>query len=335
MRAVQWLANEHLEMMEADEPVAASGQAVIEVITTGICGSDLHAYSHGFAAKPGQVLGHEFSGIVVAAPEVDGLQEGQRVTVRPLMPCGQCAACLAGDPQLCERGHVQNIGYQSPGAFAERVLVPRAIVGQTVFPLPETVDDRGGALVEPLAVGLRAVRLAGAVEGRTVLVMGAGMIGLAATRFLRLAGVEKLIVADPSSLRRQAALDLGADVVVDPVTESTAKAVRRADAVIECSGAPPAFADAVRCAKPGGTVVLAGIFGRKIEFSPDRITEKELVLRGSFGYRDEFPAVIAAIAAGDVLPEQFISHTFPLAQIEEAFRAQLDKDVSLKVMVTP
>jgi 2-desacetyl-2-hydroxyethyl bacteriochlorophyllide A dehydrogenase len=347
MRAVTWNAPERLELVDADEPVAGPGQAVVEIATCGICGSDLHAYSHGFAARPGQVLGHEFSGVVVAAPDVDGLATGDRVTVRPLIPCGACDRCLAGDPQLCEAGGGQNIGYASPGAFAERVLVPRAVVGETIFPLPPGVDDRGGALVEPLAVGLRAVRLGGDVTGRTVLVVGAGMIGLAATRFLRLAGAGTIVVADPAPLRRQAALDVGADVVVDPLQRSTLAALReitgpgaggrgaRADVAIDCAGVASGFADAVSGLRGGGTLVLAAIYARKIDFSPDRITEKELVVRGSFAYRDEFPAVIAAIAAGDVEPARFVSHSFALDDIEDAFRTQLDKDSSLKVMVTP
>ncbi|HTE63644.1 MAG TPA: alcohol dehydrogenase catalytic domain-containing protein [Solirubrobacteraceae bacterium] len=347
MRAVRWNAPEQLELVDADEPAAGPGQAVVEVANCGICGSDLHAYSHGFGARPGQVLGHELSGTVLDAPDVEGLAAGDRVTVRPLIPCGQCARCRAGDPQLCENGHAQNIGYASPGAFAERVLVPRAVVGETVFPLPDSVDDRGGALVEPLAVGLRAVRLCGDVAGRTVLVLGAGMIGLAVTRFLYLAGAGAVVVVDPAPVRREAALEFGADVVIDPLRQSTVKVLReltgpgasglgaRTDAAIDCAGAPIAFADAVKSLRGGGTLVLAAIYGRRIELSLDRITEKELVLRGSFAYRDEFPAVIAAIAAGDVVPERFVSHTFPLERIHDAFQVQLDKAASLKVMVMP
>jgi threonine dehydrogenase-like Zn-dependent dehydrogenase len=109
----------------------------------------------------------------------------------------------------------------------------------------------------------------------------------------------------------------------------------RADAAIDCAGVAPAFADAVKCLRGGGTLVLAAIYARRIEFSPDRLTEKELVVRGSFAYRDEFPAVIEALARGDIAPPAFISHTFALGEIEAAFRAQLDKDASLKVLVTP
>jgi 2-desacetyl-2-hydroxyethyl bacteriochlorophyllide A dehydrogenase len=347
MRAVQWNAPEQLELVDLEPPVAADGQAVVEVATCGICGSDLHSYERGFAAQPGQVLGHEFWGRVVEAPGVDGLAVGDRVTVRPLIPCGQCDRCREGSPQLCEAGPAMNIGYGTRGAFAERVLVPRAVPGQTVFRLPDGLDDRAGALVEPLAVGLRAVRRAGDVGGAVALVLGAGMIGLAATRWLVLRGAATVIVADPSAVRREAARRLGAAIVTDPLSEKTSHVVRevtgpggyglgaRADVVVDCAGAPAAFAEGLKSVRHGGTMALAAMYNRKIEVTPDRLVEKELNLRGAFAYDDEFPMVIEALAAGDVDPQVFVSHEFPLEEYERAFRTQLDRDTSLKVLVTP
>ena len=347
MRAVEWQAPETLRLVEREEPVAEEGQAIIEVANCGICGSDLHSYERGFAAQPGQVLGHEFSGRIVAAPGVDGVRAGDRVTVRPLIPCGSCDRCREGNVHLCEAGHLQNIGYGLAGAFADRVLVPRAVVGETVFPLPEAVDDRAGALVEPLAVSLRAVRHAAPGADDVALVLGAGTIGLGAARFLRLAGVRTLVVADPSPVRRERALALGAHVAVDPLAEKTVDVMRgitgpgafglgaRTDVVVDCAGNPAAFADGLKSVRHGGTMVLAAMYNRKIEVTPDRIVEKELNLRGSFAYRDEFPEVIARLADGSVPAETFISHTFALDDFEAAFRAQLDRERSLKVLVTP
>src|SRR5690606_7461708 len=128
-----------------------------------------------------------------------------------------------GEVQLCEAGHEQNIGYGSPGAFADRVLVPRATVGETVFVLPDAVDDRAGALVEPLAVSLRAVRHAAVGAEETVLVLGAGMIGLGAVAMLRVEGAGRIIVSDPSPIRRKRALELGADLAIDPAQQDVAK----------------------------------------------------------------------------------------------------------------
>ena len=347
MRAVQYNAPESLSLVELDEPHAGDGQVVVEVATCGICGSDLHSYSHGIAAVPGQVLGHEFSGRVVEAPGVDGIAEGDRVTVRPLLPCGECDRCREGQLQLCESGHETNIGYGLRGGFAERVLVPSAIPGVTVFRLPDAIPDRGGALVEPLAVGLRVVRRAGELAGTVTLVLGAGMIGLGAIRFAKLQGPQTLIVADPSPVRRAAAEALGADITIDPLATKITDVVRevtgpggyglgaRADVVIDCAGSPEAFAEGLKSVRHGGTMALTAMYNRKIEVNPSRIVEKELSIKGSFAYNDEFPMVIDAIERGDVDPALFVSHEYGLDEYEQAFRTQLDRDVSLKVLVTP
>lgn len=345
MQAVEWRAPHELAVVERPDPVAADGQLVLEVSTCGICGSDLHSYKQGFAAVPGQVLGHELSGVVLEAPGVAGVAVGDRVTVRPLTPCLNCDRCRAGDVHLCESGAQDNIGYGTPGGFAERVLVPRAALGDTVFLLPDAVSDRAGALVEPLAVSLRAVRLADAGPDDTVLVLGGGMIGLGVARFLRLRGAGTIVLSDPSPLRREAARRLGVDIVVDPLAQDVTQEMRaltgpggmglgaRVDVVIDAAGVAAGFKDALKSVRHGGTLVLAAMYGARIELVPDRIVEKELHVRGSFAYKDEFPMVLQALQDGDVDPELFISHTFPLERTPEAFLAQLDRDTSLKVLV--
>lgn len=347
MRAAAWQAPETLELVDVDEPHAAPGQAVVEVAACGICGSDLHSYLHGFAAVPGQVLGHEFSGRIVETADVPGLEEGIRVVVRPLIPCRRCERCLAGEPHLCQAGFHDNIGYGARGAFAERVLVPRAVVGETVFPLPDELSDAAGALVEPLSVALHAVRLAAPELGETAVVFGLGTIGLGVTRFLRLMGALRVVCFDPSPIRRERALELGADLAYDPGEIDPVDAVRaltgpgafglgaRADLVVECAGVPRAFADALKVVRHGGRLVAAAMYTGKLELNPSRIVEKELIVRGSFAYNDEFSRVIRLLAAGVLDPDRLVSHRFPLERIEDAFRAQLDREQALKVLVGP
>jgi 2-desacetyl-2-hydroxyethyl bacteriochlorophyllide A dehydrogenase len=329
MRAVEWEAPGKLRLTERPEPHAEPGQAVVAVAACGICGSDLHSFRDGWAARPGQVLGHEFVGTVVEAPGVEGLAVGDRVVVRPLLPCGECAACLRGDPQLCVRGVELGIGYAFDGGFADRVLVPRAVVGETIFPLPDSVDDRAAALVEPLAVACHAVKQGGDPNGRTALVLGAGTIGLGVAAFLRLAGATVTVV-DPSPLRREAA---SADFTLDPKEEKPD--ADSFDLVFECAGADATLAAAIRAVAPGGTVVVSALFGRRVEVSPDRFSVKEAALVGAFGYRDEFPLVIDALASGAVDAGALVSHELPLERIEEAFRIQSDPAESLKVLVRP
>jgi 2-desacetyl-2-hydroxyethyl bacteriochlorophyllide A dehydrogenase len=332
MRAVEWEAPGRLRLAERDEPRAESGQAVIAVAACGICGSDLHSYRDGFAARPGQVLGHEFVGTVVEAPGVEGLVVGERVVVRPLIPCGECDACRRGDPQLCARGLELGIGYAFDGAFADRVLVPRAVVGLTVFPLPDSVDDRAAALVEPLAVACHAVHRGPDPRGREALVLGAGTIGLGVAAFLRLGGASVTVV-DPSPLRRKAAISLGAGTALDPAAEQPE--ADSFDLVFECAGADATMAAAIRAVRPTGTVVVSALFGRRVEISPDRFSVKEATLVGAFGYRDEFPEVIEALASGAIDAATLVSHELPLDRIDEAFQIQSDPSASLKVLVRP
>jgi threonine dehydrogenase-like Zn-dependent dehydrogenase len=348
MRAAAWIAPERLSLVQREEPVAAAGQAVVEVDACGVCGSDLHSYRNGLAVRPGGVLGHELCGRVLAAPGVDGVAPGDRVAVRPLIPCAACERCRAGDRHLCEGRHDRDIGYASPGAFAERVLVPRAVLGETIFLLPAAVDDAAGALVEPLAVALHAVRLARAEPDGVVLVLGAGMIGLAVTRLLRLTGVAgTIVVAELSRLRRERALALGADRVLDPAAEDVTATMRavtgsgayglgaRVDVVFECAGSGAALATALKCARTGGTLVLSGIFGGEVGVRLDRIVEKELQVQGTVAYRDEFPVVIDHLAHGRLRAADFVSHTFGLDEISDAFAAQMDIERSVKVQVRP
>src|ERR1700761_8865142 len=219
MRAVEWEAPGRLRLAERAEPRAEPGQAVIAVAACGICGSDLHSYRDGFAARPGQVLGHEFVGTVVEAPGAEGLPVRERGVGRPLIPCGEGGPRRPGDPQPCAPVRELGIGYAFDGAFADRVLVPRAVVGLPVFPLPDSVDDRAAALVEPLAVACHAVHRGPDPSGREALVLGAGTIGLGVAAFLRLGGASVTVV-DPSPLRRKAASALGAKRPSDPSASS-------------------------------------------------------------------------------------------------------------------
>ena len=347
MRAAAWIAPEQLSLVDRPDPVAAEGQAVVAVGACGVCGSDLHSFRHGLAVKPGNVLGHEFCGRVLAAPGVDGLALGDRVAVRPLMPCGECDRCRAGELQLCEGAHESDIGYGSPGAFAERVLVPRALVGETVFVLPPTVDDSAGALAEPLAVALHAVRLGRVQPDDVVLVLGGGMIGLAVTALLRLSGAGTVVVAELSQLRRKRALALGADQAVDPTDTDVTGLLRsltgagayglgaRVDVVFECAGSPAALATALKAVRTGGTIVLSGIFGAEVGVRLDRVVEKELRVQGAVAYRDEFADVIGYLADGRLRAQDFVSHTFALNEIAEAFTTQMDADRALKVQIRP
>jgi 2-desacetyl-2-hydroxyethyl bacteriochlorophyllide A dehydrogenase len=337
MLAVEWRAPGQLRMVERPDPVAGTGQAVVEVASCGICGTDLHSYSRGLAARPGQVLGHEFSGRVLSAPGVSGIRVGDRVAVRPLLPCGECPGCRDSQPQRCEQS--AGIGYGLDGAFAEKVLIPRAVAGQTLFALPEAVDWRSGALAEPLAVGLHAIDRAEVNTGDVVLVLGTGMIGLGIVALLHARGVERIVAADLSALRRDRARLAGAAAVIDAgagdaLSQSSGRRVR-ADVVLDCAGSPRALEAGLRALRPGGKLVLVAAYGQQVPTTLDRVIGKEITLIGSMAYRDEFPAAIRLLGDGTLDADLFVSHTFGLEAIDEAFRTQADPHRALKVLVQP
>ncbi len=162
--------------------------------------------------------------------------------------------------------------------------------------------------------------------------LGAGTIGLGVAAFLRLGGASVTVV-DPSPLRREAAVTLGAVRALDPAVETPA--LDSFDLVFECAGADATLAAAIRAVRPGGTVVVSALFGRRVEVSPDRFSVKEATLVGAFGYRDEFTEVIEALASGAIDAGALVSHALPLERIEEAFQIQADPAESLKVLVRP
>lgn len=345
MRAAVWRAPCDVAPEELDAPVAGPGDVLIRVEHCGICGSDLHSYAHGMNARPGQVLGHELAGTVLEAPGVAGVAAGDLVTVRPLIPCGRCDACRRGDVQVCEAGMRGNVGYGIRGGMAERMVLPGAVAGRTVFGLPPGVGTRAGALVEPLAVALHAVRVADPAPDGVAVVLGGGTIGLGVVRFLALRGVAAVVLVEPSARRRAAGLHQGADVVLDPDGDDVEAAVREAtgsrgrtpgaDVVLDCAGAAGTLASGVGLLRSRGRLVACAIFAGDVVLPANLVVGRELELCGALGYRDEFPDVLAELAAGRIDAEALVSHEFGLEDVGAAFAAALDREGSLKVLLAP
>ena len=336
-----------VEATDVDDPEVGGSDALIEVAACGVCGSDLESWRHGSNVQPGQVMGHEIGGRVLEAAADSGLVAGMTVAVRPLLACGECPQCVAGQPQLCERSLVEGLGYGLPGGFAERLRVPRAKAGHNVFVLPDGTDPALGALVEPLAVSLRGVKHADVQPGETVIVFGLGQIGLGAVALALALGAGSVIGVDPSPLRREAATGLGAALVIDPIGTKVELAVREvtgagpyglgaaADVAIECSGQPTSFSAAVKSLRPRGRIVLVAHSVEPFAVKSGRLVEKELRVQGSFAYDNEMQEVTDLIAEGRIHPADFVSHRVALADIDQAFRLQADAANSLKVLVHP
>ena len=321
---------------ELPAPSAEATDVVVAVRACGICGSDMHAYEHGLYVQPGQVMGHEFAGDVVAVGDsVSDISVGDRVAVMPYAACGACAACRAGRPHLCAAFMTASIAYGLPGAFAELVRVPDARLGANVHRLGDATSYEAAALAEPLAVACHAVRLADPKPDEHAMVVGQGPIGLLVVQALRAHGVGAVTAVDVSEHRLRTASRVGATETVLAVGQRLSDASGcDVDLVFECSGVPHLVDQALRAVSPGGRVVAVAVYGGRVEINPSLVVQRELRLQGSFAATGEdFAFAVQLIEGGAILHRELISHRFALADIDRAFEAQADRAHAVKVMV--
>jgi (R,R)-butanediol dehydrogenase/meso-butanediol dehydrogenase/diacetyl reductase len=278
----------------------------------------------------GIIMGHEFCGEIVATgADVDATwRVGRHVTALPLIGCGRCLACLAGEPAHCVSGDMVGVG-GSPGGFAEYVRVDqRETIG-----LPEQLDPALGALVEPLAVGLHAVERAHIRSGDTVLVVGAGPVGLSVIAWAARSGASELVVSDPSAVRREAATQFGATRTVDPNSEPLEP---RYDVVIECVGLPGMTEVCVGASTLHGHVVIAGVCTKPDPYVPIAALMKELTVDFVVYYtRREFFSVADALAHDSIDAAAFVTKRVTLEQADDAFTELIEAKDQRKILVLP
>lgn len=343
MRAAVLEAGRKMRVQQWPSPELKAGMVMLRVRRAGICGSDLHYFEHGFcgAFVPTRpfILGHEFSAEVAAISEgVLNVPVGARVTANPARACGVCDYCKGGRGNLCRRTIMLGSASTTPptdGAFAEFVTV-RA---DQCHLLPPGMDDATAAMLEPFAVALHAVKRAGPVAGRRVLVTGGGPIGLLVAMTARMFGAAPVALSDITAERRSTALKLGADIVLNPADPGLADAVREVaddgfDTVFEASGAKAALRQAFDLVRPGGTIVQIGTLGTEdIPLPANRLMVKELNFVGSMRYGNVFAEAIRLVEAGRIELRGLISGVLPLAQAEEAMRLAADKGSAMKVQL--
>ncbi len=336
MKQVELHAPEDVRLIEAPRPKPGPDELLVAVTLVGICGSDLHAYHgrHPFIELP-VVPGHEFAGTVVeVGSQVSDFNPGQRVTVEPSLVCGVCYNCTHGRYNICEQLKV--IGCQSPGAMAEYLTVPAS----KALHLPDDVAWDQAVMVEPLAVAVHAARIAQFEPGAKLLVLGAGTIGLMVLQAVKAMGAGRVVVSDLLQDRLYMALGLGADAVVDPATNDLGAALdralgpERADVIIECVGIAATARDAIRVARKGTRIVLAGVFEEEVPINLGLVQDRELELLGTLMYADDdFSTALEMLAQGKVRAEPLITHRFPMDQAALAFATADGRAGALKVLV--
>jgi len=343
MKAAVLYGPRDIRVESFEAPELKPGMVLLRSRLVGICGSDQHYYEHGYCAAfvPDRpfVLGHEVMAEVAAvAGDVDTVRVGQRVAVNPARSCGFCENCKAGRGNLCRRTIMLGSASTTPptnGGLAELVTV-RA---DQCHVLPDGVDEALGAMMEPFAVALHAVKRAGTVSGRRVLVTGAGAIGLLAAITARAYGAAPVAISDLVPERRGKAEELGIDAVLDPADGNLAERVRELtgegfDVVLEASGAPPALRSAFDLVRPGGTIVQIGTLGTaEIPLPANKLMNKEINLVGSMRYGNVFDEAIRLVAAGRVNLRPLINAVFPLEEAVKAFEFAADKARSFKVQI--
>ena len=310
---------------ETAMPVAGDDDVLIKMKAVGICGSDLHYYQKGrigdCIVEFPFILGHEAAGEVVSVGKnVTHLKPGDRVCMEPGIPCYHCEQCLSGHYNLCE--HVRfwaTPPYQ--GCLCEYVVHPAAFT----FKLPDNMSYSEGALVEPLAIGLHAANTAGVKLGQTVVILGAGCIGLVSLLSAKAYGATKIIIGDVLDKRLEKARELGA-IPVNTAKEDLNAFVlaqtegRGADIVIDCAGFSATVAQAFNVAARGATGVLVGLgqdFWDGVPSAP--LSCKELTVKSIFRYRNLYPTAIQAVSSGLIDLKSIISHRFSFEDSANAY----------------
>lgn len=332
-------AGKPLSIESVPDPAPESDQVILKVTNAGICGSDLHVTQHPGVMPSGIILGHEFSGTIAAlGSAVAGpWKVGDRVTALPLNACNNCEACDSHLPALCSQNLFTGNSLFAQGAYAQYV----GARGRMLQRLPDGVSFEDGAMVEPLAVGHHVVDMAELPCSASVLIIGAGPIGIAVTLFALAAGARHVVVSERVAGRRMHALEVGATATIDPDAQDVAKAFarhagRRPQVVFECVGVPGMVLKAVELVGLRGRIVVAGVVFQNDPIAPIVALSKEVSIRYSQAYAErDFEAVIDAIATGKVNPRPIHTSTVTLDELPEAFEGLRQPGSQCKVLIRP
>lgn len=326
---------------EVDFPQMKAGEVLIKMKSAGVCGSDVHYYKHGkigsYIVSQPMILGHECAGeIVEVASDVKNFKPGDRVAVEPGYTCRKCVYCKTGRYNLCS----DVIFMATPpidGAYIEYVAWP----ADFVFHLPDNMTYDHGALMEPLAVGMHAVRRSRLKPGEPVLVLGAGTIGLVTILSAKAAGAGEIIVADLEDVRLNMAQKLGATRIINAGQENVLEVIKDlthgfgVEVVYETAGSVPTTQQTIDLAARGGRIVWVGLAGEdRFPIPVLQAIDKELDIMGIFRYANVYPYAIQLVSTGRMNIDPLVTHRFNLENVSEALEvAHERRDGAVKVMV--
>lgn len=328
MKALVFKGPKHFDVEERPIPSYNEDEILVKVKFGGVCGTDNRIYQGTKVIQAPRITGHEFSGTVDGiGANVKGFQLGQRVSVYPMVYCGQCHCCLEGRTNICVNR--TTIGYEIDGGFAQYVKIPKeAIACGNVVEIPDNVSDEVAAISEPIAAAYHGIQQAQLKDGDIFVVVGAGPIGLFHVQLSKSVHLKKLIVIEPIAEKREMAKEMGADIVIEPTAEDAKSIIqaasegRGADSVIIDVGVPSVLEQSLAYVKKGGRfVIFAGNpVGSKVSLDPNIIHYKELVVTGSSSSSaNNQREVFNLLSSGKVDCSQMVSGVFSLEEWQTAF----------------
>ena len=317
-----------VRVTDAATPRPGPREVLVRTVVAGVCGSDTHALHgrHPFITLP-YAAGHEVSGVVAGG----ALPAGLRVTVEPDLPCWTCKQCAAGRENICERLRFFGCAHDQ-GGMAEFFTIDE----RRVHAVPDDLDWRTAALIEPLSTPVHAIRLAGGVRDRAVAILGAGAIGLLMLRVARAHGARRIVMTARSQRNRDRAVAFGADTAVPPSAELVREALgESADVVFDCVAEQSTVAEAIAVANKGGTVVVVGVPPADVVIPLPIIQDSQIRIQGTATYLPEdYTDAMQLLRAGTVSAADFVTAVHPLTDAAAAFR-DAESGRHIKVLIAP
>ena len=326
-----------IEFREIPVPEIGENEVLIKIMKIGVCGSDIHVYhgEHPFTSYP-VTQGHEVSGEVVkTGTAVSGIKPGQKVTIQPQVVCGRCYPCRHGKYNLCEELKV--MGIQTTGVASHYFAVDQA----KVTPLPDEMSYDEGAMIEPLAVAVHAVRRAGDVKGAKIAVLGAGPIGILVAQAAKGMGADQVMITDVSSLRLEKAKECGVDFCVNTRNQDFGEAMvhnfgpDKADVIYDCAGNNITMGQAIKYARKGSLIILVAVFAGPGQLDLAVLNDHELDLNTSMMYRNEdYLDAIRLVNEKKVVLAPLVSKHFAFGDYLKAYQyIDENRESTMKVII--
>jgi L-iditol 2-dehydrogenase len=343
MRSLLLTEYSKLSIENMPQPEPGPHEVLIKVAACGICGSDVHGFDGSSGRRiPPLVMGHEASGVVAAVGrEVTKFQVGDRVTFDSTVYCGECAYCKRGELNLCDKREVIGVScgdYRRHGAFAEYIAVPERIV----YKMPNSMSFPEAAMLEAVAVALHAINVSGVKKGDTVLVVGAGMIGLLTMQAAKVAGVARVLIADIDETRLTLGELLGADEALRGtgglIAEATLKRTGGvgADVVFDAVGRTKTVTESIDSVRKGGTVTLIGNIAPEVTIPLQKVVSRQIRLQGTAASSGEYPLAMELLASGRIQVRPLITAVAPLEEGPRWFeRLHAQEPNLMKIVLAP